>query len=352
MVDEISKVRMNQGFTGYMAHGIRPMVLKGRNAWEASTMNIPSSYDYWNGQDKFYQLLYKRGLVGCIGFSAHTGWDGLTAEGLKQLFRYHLARFGCYGITYLFLQEFDVALGDQKTRIEKTRKVAEYVRKIDPYGRALTVHPASNSADTKSFWGAEWYDFVMLQSGHFTPCNPLRYRIDSTRPVVEGEHNYEGFTGIGETQIREAAYTAFFSGAGFTYGCQGLYAGITDKNNSLGTERWGPILTWKEGLYLKGADQLKYAIALVKSFDQPTFKPIFFPTDYKMAACEDKNKKFFYYMSSWSVWSKRPSEDYFKEGKGQWYDPRTGKISPSFNFNGIPSPPTVEDWVLVIRKAA
>lgn len=363
IVEACARKRISQGFTVYQSHGRRPMFVRGRNAYEAGRIDTPTTWDYWNAIDPYFQMLHSRGLLGCVGFGAHVAWDALTVENLKQLFRYHLARYGCYGITYLFLQEFDAPLGLCQERIEKVREVARYVRDIDPYRRALTAHPASNASDSRSFWGDDWCGFVMLQSGHGTLSSSARYNLPTEKPVVEAEHNYEGFTRTNEVMVRESAYTAVLSGAGFTYGAQGLYAGIVDKAVDFGTKNWGPVLTWEEGLNLPAGDQLKYLMALWKSFDQASFKAMPGEGMVGLTICRDAKNVYLHFQSRYAATSSAKAIGAARlEGvagevgagatlyRGQWFNPRTGRMGAMVAFDGFPVPPSAEDWMFVVRS--
>lgn len=359
--------RLAQGFTVYQAHGSRPMILKGCNAFQAVLPPNDRALAYWKACDPYYQLMFEKGLIGAVGVGAHEQWDAIPVEDLKRWFRYHLARFGSYGITYLFVQEFDIAQGNKVERIEKLREVARYFYDLDPYKRALSVHPASNKADHHVMWDEPWHKFALVQSGHFVPTFPQRYwklRDEAPqKPIVESEHNYEGFAKgevkLDDTVIRRSFYSAMLAeSAGFTYGAQGLYANIVSRDRPLSTKNWGPVLTWDEGLELPGGRQIGHAVKLFKSLNWPSWRAWRHATGPKneMVGGDDGKTSLVYYFADANVAKFPPIPDQWIRGPGKatWFDPRRGTRGKSLAFHRapegwvLPKPPDHQDWLLII----
>lgn len=350
--------RLSQGFNTYIARGPGTTVANGVNGFNAVN-NVPKALEYWQAQDKFYQYTFSKGMLGCIGLGAHVQWDAISIQTLKDYFRYHLARFGCYGITYHFVQEYD--LGNIAGRIEKVKELGAYIADIDPYKRALTVHPSSNTADTNIVNLDSWHSFRMLQSGHFTYMYPKRYWIarDNTKagkPLIEAETNFEGFSRNGNTIdakiIRRTFWNAILSGsAGFTYGAQGLYAGIVSKDKPLTTANWGPVLTWEEGLNLPGADHIRIGVELLKKFYWPALKTWRLGRNIRLAAADEGKVSLFYYFpeSINDNFGSIPQQFILGNGQARWFDVRTGTMGAKFEWQkNFPKPPDSQDWLLVV----
>jgi hypothetical protein len=110
--------------------------------------------------------------------------------------------------------------------------------------------------------------------GIFHACEAyeaLRARAP-TRPIIQSEHNYESFERGGfkvtADEVRRTAYAAIQCGAyGYTYGAQGLYAGIADISAETPASKWGPLITWEEGLALPGAAQLRHLRTFYESVE-------------------------------------------------------------------------------------
>ena len=118
-------------------------------------------------KDRYIAYSEQRGLIGVVGFAAHAILDRYDIQHLKRLWRYFLARYSAYPITFLITQEYNADLGSKSTRVKKLLQLGHFIRATDPYRRAMSIHPWHHVRDTREAWSERWYDFVMLQAGHF-----------------------------------------------------------------------------------------------------------------------------------------------------------------------------------------
>jgi len=273
MVDQ----RAVQGFTVFQALGYAPFgTSQGVGVFRATREVSDDVVAYWREVDRYLAYAEEKGLVGVIGLGGTSAFDAVDLPSLERLWRYYLARYSAYPITFLITQEYNSQAGDSAERFAKVRALGRLIRHLDPYQRAISVHPAVSSIDDLRAWSEDWYGFGLLQGGHFsrvrcTTYESLRARVPP-RPVIQSEHNYEGFERgrfkVTADEVRRTAYSAIQCGAyGYTYGAQGLYAGITDTAATTPASKWGPLMTWDEALGLPGAAQLRHLRAFYESVE-------------------------------------------------------------------------------------
>ena len=358
--------RVAQRYTVFSGHGTEPMVPGGARPLEA-ILPTPAALQYWRALDPYMAYAAERGMVAMIGYGAFPKLEEVTEETLKTFFRYHLARYGAFPVSYFFTQEYNAAVGKPAERIPKFLRLGQYIKDIDPYQRALTLHPWVESKDGHEAWNQPWYDMIWLQAGHFRPATAElispAYAFSPPKPVVQSEHNFEGFQRnkeiITDRSIREVAYTTFQAGgAGFTYGAQGLYAGIMDKKFPATTARWGPVLTSEEALQLPGGNQMRYLAGFYRSLPwwqlEPKPHAMEGHPEILVKACATDVAIYF------PTRNPLGSEVYHLKVKharrstilGHWFNPRDGKSAEhkfSVDAEGrilIPSPPDLDDWLL------
>ena len=171
----------------------------------------------------------------CIAFGPKpdlrlNGEKAPTLDQLKGLWRYVVARYGAYAVTWLICGEYNQNGGDQAGRVAKTLALGAFIKEQDPYKRAMTVHPWWHAGDKRQAWEQPWYDFIMLQGAHAGHGNvpPTAIYRDAwkhqpPRPVLEAECNYEGiYAGKANREhtpedVRRVAYHAIQAGSfGYT----------------------------------------------------------------------------------------------------------------------------------------
>jgi len=362
-------VRTAQRFTVYQAHGFRSFSREGGpTAFEAVRPPREAALRYWRTTDRYIAHAAAQGLVGVMGFAGGSLLDPISLDELKRLWWYYVARYGAYPITFLFTQEYNKNSGNRDDRVAKMLQLGRFVKAIDPYERAMSIHPWHRAHDTRDAWSASWLDFIMLQSGHFRRERCAGYlevydRVPR-KPFLESETNYEGFARPGFTvdasAVRNSAYTAIQCGSlGFSYGAQGLYAGIGDANAPGPTSRWGPVLTWYEGLRLPGGSQMRHVRTCYESVEWWRLEPRALSRDDAGVLVQADGDKTFviYYARAGRNHRLAGLEIPSGEGtyRGAWCDPRSGRrtrveLSASARTLTLPAPPSSDDWLLVLDR--
>lgn len=364
--------RVAQGYTVYQAHGHRA-IFDGSpvGAFEAVRNADAETLRYWRETDRYLAYADAKGLIGLMGFGRGDMFDALSLEELQRLWRYYLARYGAYSISFLITQEYNIDAEKRGSQLPKLLAVGRFIKQADPYRRAMTAHPWVRSRDNQQAWGEPWLDFIMLQAGHRRFESPKAYRElwerAPTKPFLESEANYEGFASpefnVNDAAIRRSAYTAIQSGSlGFTYGAQGLYAGILERNKPGPTARWGPVLTWEEGLKLPGGKQLQYLRACYETVDWWRLQPlagVVQPAATSVLVKAEPPGTYLIYFAG----SKTPLGNLLLKGvadggsyQATWFDPRTGEktvIEPRGAAGEglqLPAPPDGRDWMLILRQ--
>jgi len=364
--------RVQQGYTVFQAHGHRALVDGGPEVFQALRADSPESLRYWREVDQYFAYAEEKGLLGAMGFAGHSLLDKISLDDLQRLWRYYLARYGAYPITFLITQEYNAEIGNLAERLPKLLALGAFIHQTDPYGRAMSAHPWCLSRDKRQAWPEPWLDFIMLQAGHRWFPGAKRYydiyRDEIVKPVLESEANYEGFADakftIDAAAIRRTAYTAIQCGCfGFTYGAQGLYAGVLSKDKPLTTARWGPVLTWDEALTLPGGAQMQHLRACYEAVEWWRLAPRLgaVPGADILAQADGQRTLLLYFIAD----GKRPADSRLvglpagASFRGAWFDPRDGRqtaIEKALvaDAQGLPLPvaPDGQDWLLVLRQVA
>ena len=367
--------RIAQKYTVYQAHGHQPIFRdekgNGIGAFEATRQPSPEVLAYWREVDRYVAYGDEHGLVGVVGFAAHSLLDSMPLTELQRLWHYYIARFGAYAITFLITQEYNARLGSADERVPKLLVLGRFIKETDPYRRAMTVHPWTHAGDRREAWSTSWLDFAMFQAGHwrFAPAEFYWGVFHATprRPLVEAEANYEAFTNsrltIDAAAVRRAAYTAIQGGScGFTYGAQGLYAGVTDRSQPYTTAQWGPVLTSEEGLQLPGGAQMQHLRAAFESVAwwklEPALGIVDPPGDVLVKA--DGIDSLVLYFPPNAMVAPGARLTHMRDGNSytaEWFNPRTGErtnLEPGLVVQRdrlpLPPRPNEEDWVLILRR--
>ncbi len=171
---------------------------------------------YFQWVDRRVQYALSKGLVPQLGLawpdSLPKGW---THERLKRLWRYTIARYAAYNVTWNLFGEAD-EFG--KDWLEIVREYGLLTKKWDPYDHPMTTHvtrapdePAAGKGwlrriptwlgiDDRSNGGGgllteSWYDFIVLQLPTGRTSDYLKYG----KPVVNAEYGgYEEYQVSGE----------------------------------------------------------------------------------------------------------------------------------------------------------
>jgi hypothetical protein len=362
--------RAAHGFTVFQALGYAPFDSADKVGVFAATGSTSDDViRYWREVDRYLEYAEAKGLLGVIGLGGTAAFDAADLRALLRLWHYYVARYGAYPITFLIAQEYNVLTGDPAARFAKIRSIAQLIRDIDPYGRAISAHPAVLSIDDFRAWSEPWYGFAMIQGGHFSrvQCEVyerLRARVPR-RPVVQAELNYEGFARGGfvvdADEVRRTAYATFQCGAyGYTYGAQGLYAAVKNASPADATSKWGPVITWEAGLALAGGAQLQHLRAFYESMEWWKLEPWDRTNvDGDILVKSAEHSAIVVYFAPAGEERRKAALRNLRDGSEfsyDWFDPRTGRYAPSGGSLVVrrgrlelPNAPSLEDWLLRLR---
>jgi hypothetical protein len=259
------------------------------------------------------------------------------------------------------------------------RALAAGLKDGDGGAHLMTYHPMGGSSTSGALHAESWLDFNMIQSGHGAR-NPRNwamvdhdYGLAPPKPTLDGEADYEDHPvnwkqengWFDDLDVRRTAYWALFAGAfGHTYGSTPTF--LFQKP---GTEMpgFGGRRTWEEALALPGANQMRFARALLES--RPFLTRI--PDqelivgdagawgDHAQATRDADGSYAFVYLGSGRSVTVRVDRLAGATLAASWYEPRTGRVTPigSVPRAGTPTftPPMQGpglDWVLVLDDAA
>ena len=248
--------RKRQGFT--IAHWAFLGRIHGKSAFEDFGRTRTVDLEFWHTVDRYVALTNDAGIVPVIAM----GWAGrpLKREQWQTLWQYVVARYGASSVTWLVCGEYNVR-GVSDAKIRDTLKVGAFIKSVDPWKRAMTIHPWYYIGDRHQAWKESWYDFIMFQGGHGEKPPPLdvyyrAWQSRPVRPVLEGECAYEGIHRFQAADVRNRAWRAFMAGCfGYTYGSHGLWY-PTQNAHDMRTHEWGRPTPWWVALKRPGADHL------------------------------------------------------------------------------------------------
>ncbi len=366
------EARLAQGYTAFQAHGHRGLTEEGPGAFESVQAASPEALDYWRGVDAYYAYADARGLLGVTGFFGAWSMRDYDDENHRRLWHYYLARCGAYPITFLVTQEYNQKVGPNKDADfdDRYMALAAFIKDHDPYNRAMTIHPWAFTVENRKAWDEPWCDFRMVQAGHWGYRQPDDYYgvyfRQPTRPLLESEANYEGFRkddfSADAACIRRVAYMAIQCGSfGFGYGAQGLYGGVVDKADPGPTARWGPVLTWDEGLALPGGAQMQHLRACYESVAWWTLQPrpgaVFDHPEVLVKAADDGTALVWFPPGLAPDAPARMIGPDWLAGRysAQWFDTRTGQRTDAGPLAAegpelpLPGRPDKQDWMLILR---
>lgn len=245
----------------------------------------------WREIDKYFSYVNDAGIVPAIGTFWGSYWDfyGLKPESLTLQWRYVVARYGAFGTTWFLCGEYNApgpepARGD---RITQVLKLGQFVKNLDPYKRAMSVHPHPGDWNTKGgrrqAWEKSWHDFIMIQGGHSSSYDapPIdlyfsAYKGKIRKPILESECKYEGIRGMKADMVRHVAYRAVQAGSfGYTYGAQGLWFPISsvDRVPERVSPAWGEPILWWDALAKPGGAQMQHLRACYESVEWWKLEP-------------------------------------------------------------------------------
>lgn len=338
----------------------------------------------WQQVDRYIRYANDAGIVPVIGMAFHAGLDSNSLEDWKFLWRYVVARYGAHAVTWLICGEYNLDSGNTAGRVAKALALGAFIREIDPYKRAMTVHPWYYGGDKRQAWKEPWYDFIMFQGGHVGhgKVPPTRIYTEAwehkpARPLLESECNYEGIyagkPGKEQTadDVRRVAYHAIQAGSfGYTYGAQGLWYPTQNAEDKTFSD-WGEPMVWWEAMNRPGAAQMQHLRKCYESVEWWKLipRPGAVIIDGKstdatrpLAKSDEDKTCIVWFPQGSSAKSAAWWRLLDRSGRGvyaaTWFNPRTGQntaiSTPLAATEGacpLPPRPDEEDWVRLLRAA-
>jgi hypothetical protein len=319
----------------------------------------------------------------------------MGAEKLKKHWRYLVARWGAYPVTWCLAGEWTMPYylsedkeGDEKRLRETWAETARYVKRIDAFQRLRSVHEGHSGREIGE---AGLTNFQMLQTGHsgaYSIPNTVATVIrecgrEPKMPVLVSEVNYEGLVRGNYDEIQRIAFWAsVLSGAaGHTYGANGIWQ-VNTRKKPFGPSphggTWGNQ-PWEDAYQLPGSKQLGLAKRLLERYQWWRFEPHqewiephasiveprvteddFFTHFKPYAAGIPGEVRVIYSWFGSPAFGKHAEVRNIEPGvryKAFFFNPRDGQEHPLGTIQPdnagswtLPNCPTMEDWLLVLES--
>jgi len=349
--------------------------------WEADYTRINPRY--FDAADLRIRYLVESGLTPCVVACWGYFLPIMGVPKLKKHWRNLIARWGAYPVVWCLAGEGTMPFYLSKTKKEDAAaqkhgwtEIAKYVRSIDPYHRAVTIHPTDNARSQVE--DESVIDFDMLQTGHSdrksipNTGNAITGSLMKTprMPVLAGEVCYEGILEASRQEIQRFMFwTCILNGAGgHTYGANGIWQ-VNTREHPYGPSphggTWGDV-PWDLAAELPGSQHTGLGKGLLMRYPWWRFEPHpewvdphWSKDNYEQpyAAGIPAEVRFIFIPSP--AW-KPPTVVNMEHGisyRAFYFDPKSGV---EHDLGGItpdsagswkpPMAPTFADWVLVLEK--
>jgi len=352
---------------------------RGQKAFSVESGKLTVNPAFFQRMDKKFEAVAERGLVSApVMLWALTSKEKespgavLPEEQAAALASYIAARYDAFPVMWLLG-------GDGDYRGEKAERWKKIGRAVFPPGRPhrpVTLHPGGMQDPWPLLKDEPWLDFLMFQTGHGSNERKWRWHateglakawtMTPTRPVLDGEPNYEGHISyskepIGDYAVRRAAYYSLFVAptAGVTYGAHGIWYWARKPEVPLDHPRSGVALPWRECLAYPGGNQMRVMRDIFDSIpwwqlrpdrsllgDNPVDEGF---TNYIVAASSEKKDFALVYLPKNEA-VRLNLAGRKKPAQATWIDPRTGRRKPSGGVTGAVElrAPDTQDWLLLL----
>ncbi len=264
---------------------------------------------WFDEADRRVKTLVEHNLVPCVFGSWAYYLQFMTPSQLIRHWREMIARWGAYPVVWALAGEPPLVLTDEifqiiaqgsasaafdeiaprtedesavSEQLRRLEEVARGIRRLDPYGRPVTVHAQPGKPPWEYFENEGLIDFWLLQTGH-SGQNSLQPSVNTlheglervpTKPVINGEVCYEGICGSSLHEIQRFLFWShILSGAaGHTYGAQGIWGFNTPDYPCGLAGRWADAM-WQEAATLPGATHLGIGRRLLLDLPWHQFEP-------------------------------------------------------------------------------
>jgi hypothetical protein len=294
----------------------------------------------------------------------------LPESELIRLVRYQVARYGAHHVVWILA-------GDNRY----DAKSAELWKRV---GRAVfgnvshapvMTHPTGMNWPWESWRDERWLDILGYQSGHGDDARTLAWihsgpvkdawQRKPTKPIINLEPPYEGHLGyqsrkpLSDYQTRRAIYWSLLVSppAGVTYGAHGIWSWQTVAGVPREHANTGVAPPWFVAKDFPGGTQMKHLRDLFDSLPWWTLRPAqdvlteqpgaADPAKFIAAARSMKGDTAIVYVP---VGGFVALADHKTWRSGEWFDPRTGRLTAVPVIGPDLSPPDKQDWLLRLRR--
>src|SRR5690606_36613922 len=94
-------------------------------SWEAEVLQ------FWRDVDRYIRYANETGILPVVGLTFSTGMDPLILEQWIDVWRYFIARYGAYSVTWLIVGEYNYF--NVAERVEKVLALGRAIKEMDPY---------------------------------------------------------------------------------------------------------------------------------------------------------------------------------------------------------------------------
>ncbi len=207
--------------------------------------------NYFKGTDRRVRLALSYGLRPTFSI----GWPDqghlqLPRPLLERGWRYIIARYCAYDVTWVLFGEFEEA---GRNAVEITRHFARLTRLYDPYRHPLTTHTVDSNNE---FARDDWLDFIVHQSQNW---RLIEADWAFGKPIVNSEWYYENRTGARTRWRHIITDMELFRRSAWNIRMRGAY---------LVYEVWSRPDDWPQVLTSPGA---RYVAAINKLFEARKF---------------------------------------------------------------------------------
>lgn len=300
---ELTADRVEKGFTvvqivAGLYPDMDPFDPRGANEagfpWNADYTEINPAY--FDAADRKIGWLVEQGIVpcvvGCWGFFA----DMIGVDAVRRHWDYLIARWAAYPVAWCmageakmpFYNNADLKAGrvtaeEYAQRLKKDwTALARHVRRTDPFGRLVTIHPTDDGHEQVE--DESLLDLDMLQTGHASylslvpTLKQVKRALDrKALPVINSEVCYEGICNTSGPDVqRYLFWSCVLSGCcGHTYGANGIWQ-LNTVGRPYGPSphgaSWGDT-PWQEACKLPGSLQVGLGKKLLCSYEWWRFEP-------------------------------------------------------------------------------
>lgn len=377
--------RAAQGYTVYQTNLRSDALMGGEELfWDTSSTDgdRPNIGFYQDELDRRMHAIADAGMVNAMGLAWFMSIDPDGAvEHYTNLARYLMARYGALPLVWTLAGEAEgYEPGEAAARrAGRWGRVAQWISEHDSYGHLATAHAINTRPFTSAFHDEPWHDLTLNQAGHgdlLITAADYRSFLDGhgDKPFIESEAMYELCSTLEEMgtrlctadMLRRVAYMSVqLGGAGYTYGAQGIWDCVWDK------ESVNPMMrvfnrfdvTWAEAIDAEGGAQMGHMRRFYQAHGFEQMEPLdprrggvgadpFGGIAPLLTATADRRRLIGYYQdrSGTGVELRGLPDGTYRL---TWFDPRTGTESRAGTVQvrggawTSPTKPGEGDWLLV-----